>query len=414
MLEAALAAVDEDVLARDVAALVRVPSVTGDERAVLELLAGQARALGLAPRLVQEDLAALAAQPGQPGSEAPRDELWNLVVTLPGSDPAAGRLVLCGHVDVVTPGTERWSRDPFSGTLAEGRVYGRGSIDMKGGVVAALHALAAVAASGGAPASLELLAVSSEEDGGLGAFAALERDAAYDACLIPEPTELAVVCAQAGALTFTGTVRGRGAHAAARLEGVSAIDRYVPLHAALQAYEREINRDVRHPLMAELALPYPILVGRLEAGLWSSQVPDLLTFEGRLGVRVGESPAAARAGLEAAMRAADDGLGPPLELRWSGGQFGPGETRPDHPFVALVRDALGAETGALPPLTGVAYGADMRLFCERGIPTVMAGPRGLARAHAVDEWADVGELTRVARAIVRVSLGFGRRAPGTP
>jgi acetylornithine deacetylase len=283
---------------------------------------------------------------------------------------------------------------------------------MKGGVVAALHALAAVAASGGAPASLELLAVSSEEDGGLGAFAALARDAAYDACLIPEPTELAVVCAQAGALTFTGTVRGRGAHAAARLEGVSAIDRYVPLHAAMHAYERELNRDVRHPLMRELALPYPILVGRLEAGLWSSQVPDLLTFEGRLGVRVGESPAVARAGLEAALRAADDGLGPPLELRWAGGQFGSAETPPDHPFVALVRDALGAETGALPPRTGVAYGADMRLFCERGIPTVMAGARGLARAHAVDEWADVGELTRVARAIVRVALGFRQGASG--
>jgi acetylornithine deacetylase len=137
-------------------------------------------------------------------------------------------------------------------------------------------------------------------------------------------------------------------------------------------------------------------------------VPDLLIFEGRVGVRVGESPAAARAGLEDALRAADDGLGPPLELRWSGGQFGSGETRPDHPFVALVRDSLGAEIGVAPPLTGVPYGADMRLFCERGIPTVMAGARGLARAHAVDEWADVGELTRVARAIVRVALGFRR------
>jgi acetylornithine deacetylase len=409
-LDAALAAVDEAALARDVSAAVRVPSVTGDERAVLELLAAQAAALGLEARLVREDLAALEQHAGYPGRESARDELWNLVVTVPGADPAAGRLALCGHVDVVTAGTERWSRDPFSGALEDGRVHGRGSTDMKGGVLAALHALAAVSATGGAAASLELLAVSSEEDGGLGAFAALERDAAYDACLIPEPTELAVVCAQAGALTFSGTVYGRGAHAAARLEGVSAIDRYIPLHAALHAHERRINRHVAHPLMQLVPLPYPIVVGRLEAGLWSSQVPDRLVFEGRLGVRVGESPEAARAGLERALREADDGNGPPVELRWSGGQFRSGETRADEPFVSLVRVALAAELGREPPLAGVPYGADMRLFCERGIPTVMAGASGLSRAHAVDEWAEVAELSLIARAIVRIALGFDRRS----
>jgi acetylornithine deacetylase len=409
-LDAALAAVDEAALARDIAAAVRIPSVTGDERPVLELLAAQAAELGLDARLVREDLAALERLPGYPGHESPRGELWNLVVTLPGADPAAGRLALCGHVDVVTAGTERWSREPFSGALEDGRVHGRGSTDMKGGVLAALHALAAVSAAGGAAASLELLAVSSEEDGGLGAFAALERDAAYDACLIPEPTELTVVCAQAGALTFRGTVYGRGAHAAVRLEGVSAIDRYIPLHAALHAHERRINRHVSHPLMRLLPLPYPILVGRLEAGLWSSQVPDRLVFEGRLGVRIGESPEDARAGLEGALREADDSDGPPVELCWSGGQFRSGETRADEPFVSLVQAALGAELGREPPLAGVPYGADMRLFCERGIPTVMAGARGLARAHARNEWADVAELSLIARAIARVAIGFDRRS----
>jgi acetylornithine deacetylase len=402
-------AIDAGAIARDVAAAVRIPSITGDERGVLELLAARAEALGLTARLVCEDLARVEALPSYPGRETPRSELWTLVVGVPGRDPAAGRLAVCGHVDVVTPGSEPWSRDPFSGAIEDGRVHGRGSVDMKGGVVAALHALAALQRAGGAPADVELLAVSSEEDGGGGAFAALERDAAYDACLIPEPTELAVVCAQAGALTFTGTVTGRAAHAAARLEGVSAIDRYVPLHAALQAHERRINTDVAHPLMRRLPLPYPIVVGRLEAGLWSSQVPDRLTFQGRLGVRVGESPAEARAALEAALRAADDGAGPPAELRWSGGQFAPAETAPDDPFAGLVQRSLAAEIGRTPPFEGVPYGADMRLFCARGIPTVMVGPRGLARAHAVDEWVDIDELARVARAIVRVALGFRRR-----
>ena len=141
-----------------------------------------------------------------------------------------------------------------------------------------------------------LVAVASEEDGGLGAFAALERDAAFDACLIAEPTGFDVVCAHAGALTFEGVVPGVAAHAAHRLEGISAIDRYLPVHAALAEHERALNADVEHPLMRALELPYPLLVGRLEAGEWSSSVPDRLRFEGRAPVRVGEDVAAARAG----------------------------------------------------------------------------------------------------------------------
>ena len=115
--------------------------------------------------------------------------------------------------------------------MADGLVHGRGAVDMKGGVVAALHAMAAARGTrrwGGRPP-----AVASEEDGGLGTFAALEADDRYDACLMPEPTGLDVVCAQAGSLTFEGAVTGRGAHAARRLEGESAIDRYVDVHLAL-------------------------------------------------------------------------------------------------------------------------------------------------------------------------------------
>ena len=210
---------------------------------------------------------------------------------------------------------------------------------MKGAAAAALHALAEVARVGGAQAEIVLVAVASEEDGGLGAFAALERDAAFDACLIPEPTGFDVVCAQAGALTFEGVVPGVAAHAAHRLEGVSAIDRYLPVHRALAEHERALNADVEHPLMRALELPYPLLVGRLEAGEWSSSVPDRLRFEGRAPVRVGEDVEAARAGVEAVVAAAC----PQARLSWPGGQFASGQTDPEHPFALLVRGALGAE-----------------------------------------------------------------------
>jgi acetylornithine deacetylase len=123
--------------------------------------------------------------------------------------------------------------------------------------------------------------------------------------------------------------------------------------------------------MRELALPYPVSVGRLAAGEWSSSVPDRLVFEGRVGVRVGEELPAARAALEAAVRAADD-EDPPVEIAWTGGAFAPGETDPAHPWVGRVRAAVAAERGDA-RIAGVPWGADMRLFTARGIPAVMLG-----------------------------------------
>ena len=403
-----LETLDSGALARDAAAILRIPSVTGDERPVLAALADLAVAAGLDADLHEHDLAALRAHPDHPGEEAPREELWGLTVTLPGSAP--GRLALNGHVDVVGPGTLPWTTGPWSGELADGRLYGRGAVDMKGAVVAMLHALAALRTAGTATPEIVLQCVSSEEDGGLGTFAALERDAAFDAALIPEPTGFDVVCAQAGALTFRCVVPGRTAHAAHRLEGCSAIDRYVRVHAALAALEVRMNAGVEHPLMRALELPYPLLVGRVGGGEWSSQVPDRVEAEGRVGVPLGTDAAAVRALLEDAVAAALDDGEAPAEIHWTGGAYLPAETPADHPWAVRVAAAVSAERGRPARVAGVPWGADMRLFAARGIPCVMAGPSGIERAHAVDEWVAVDELAAVARTIVRLVVG-GCAAP---
>jgi acetylornithine deacetylase len=174
------------------------------------------------------------------------------------------------------------------------------------------------------------------------------------------------------------------------------------VHEALAAHERALNADVEHPLMRALELPYPLLVGRVEAGEWSSSVPDRLRFEGRAPVRVGEPVAAARAGVEAAVT----GACPQARVRWPGGQFASGETDPGHPFAALVRGALSAELGREAAVAGVPWGADMRLWTARGIPTVMAGTPGIELAHAVDERVRVDDLVTLARTIARVAEGF--------
>src|SRR5439155_8173493 len=126
---------DALTLADDLAAAVRVPSLTGQEKPVLELLAERGEALGLRAELREYPLVFDIDWPGQ---EISRDELWGLTLTRPGRGP---RLALCGHVDVVDIGMEAWNRDPFSGDIDYGRVHGRGSVDMKGGVIAAMHGL---------------------------------------------------------------------------------------------------------------------------------------------------------------------------------------------------------------------------------------------------------------------------------
>jgi acetylornithine deacetylase len=127
-----------------------------------------------------------------------------------------------------------------------------------------------------------------------------------------------------------------------------------------------------------------------------------VSFEGRLGVRVGETLDEAADGLRAAL------AGHPVQLGFTGARFGSGETPPNHPFTALVRAAGSAEAGREVAVAGVSYGADMRLFCERGIPCVMCGTPGMEHAHAVDERVAIDDLVRLSRTIGRVIEGLGR------
>jgi acetylornithine deacetylase len=369
-------------LVDDLAAAVRVPSLTGDEKPVLELLAERGEALGLRAELREYDLEAIRAHPGWPGAEAPREELWGLTLTRPGRGP---RLALCGHVDVVDVGTESWTHEPFSGAVADGRVHGRGSVDMKAGVVAALHGLADAQPG----REVVLHCVASEEDGGQGCFAELERDSEYEACLITEPTGFETVCAQGGSLTVIGEVLGKAAHAAERLHGRSAIDAYLPVHAALTDHEHALNADIEDDLMRELELAYPLVVGTLKAGEWASTVPDRLEFSCRLPVRVGES-------FDDALAAMQRAVGPDVRLRVDGGRFQAARTDEAGRFAQLVREVAGGG------FAGVPWGADMRLWTAKGIPTVMCGTHGIERAHAVDEYVEIADVVRLASVVQQV------------
>ncbi|MGW4211083.1 ArgE/DapE family deacylase [Lentzea sp. NPDC004789] len=410
---AALAAVDEAAIGRLLLELLEVPSVTGSaaESELQHVLAGHLERADLDVDLWSMNLPELRAHPDFPGGEAPRTEAWGLVGSSQGDGPT---LILQGHVDVVPPGDPaQWAGDPFRPRVAGDVVHGRGACDMKAGVVAILAALAAIrAAQVRLRGQVSAHFVVSEEDGGLGAFGTLQRGHTGDACIITEPTSGALMTANAGALTFRIEVPGRATHGSTRYVGVSAIDAYLPIHQALARLETRRNVD-RDPLMADYPVPYPLSVGTVRAGDWASTVPDLLVAEGRLGVRLGEDPAGARADLEQCVAeacAADPWLrAHPATVTWPGGQFASGRLAAGHPLADLVGAAHAEVTGARPAERGAPYGSDLRLYAGAGVPTLQYGPGDVRLAHSPHEQVRVSEIVTVTQALVLATL----RAVGT-
>ncbi len=292
-----------DTMLAEAARVVRLPSVSGTDGEN----EGQAHMAALFDRGGLEvdhwsiDLDAIRAHGDFPGMEVERTEAWGLVGRLPGSGDGA-TLMLNGHIDVVPTGDpDAWVDDPFSGAFRGDRLLGRGSCDMKAGLIAAHWAAQAIRTSGvRLRGDLLVASVQGEEDGGLGTFATLQRGWTADACVIPEPTELDIIPANSGALTFRLRVRGQATHAARRTDGVSSIDKFWPVWRAIQELEQRRHEHV-DPLTARWALAHPISIGTVHGGDWASSVPDLLVAEGRLGVAIGEPVDHARAEFEAAV-----------------------------------------------------------------------------------------------------------------
>jgi acetylornithine deacetylase len=397
--------VDRDRILADLCDLIAIPSITGDEGAAADHVASLFRDGGLNVARIDTDPEVLASDPAWPGSEMPRSNLPVVAGTLKGNR-AGPRILLIGHVDVVPAGDPRtWTTPPFQPVVRDGMVYGRGSCDMKGGLVSALEAVRVVAASGSDVAGeVVVVAVPSEEDGGGGALAAIRAGFTGDLAIIPEPTRLEVVVAHAGAITFTLDIPGKAAHASTRREGVSALDKVMVLLDALADDERSRNEAETNPLMQPLGLPYPTIVGKIHGGDWASTVLDRVVIEGRYGVKLGQSPDAAAAELERALAMAweqDEFLrGFPLRLEITGGRFGSAEIASDHALPLGLADAAQRATGRRPSSIGVPYGADMRLFVNEGnTPCVMYGPGDVRRAHAADEFVPLEEVVTCARVL---------------
>ena len=313
------------------------------------------------------------------------------------------------------PGDEvHWQYPAWQGTVTDGKVYGRGALDMKGGLACGLFAIKAIMDAGiSLKGDIHIQSVIGEEDGGCGALATILRGHTASAAIIMEPTELMVAPAQAGAMNFRIIVPGHPAHGCMRAEGVSAIEKFIPIYQALISFEKARNEAMDDPLFSAYELPIPLSIGTVQSGNWASTVPESLTFEGRFGIAVGEDMMTARQAFEAVVAEAsqaDEWLqAHPPTVEWWGGQFESAGISLDEPIVHAVSGAFEQIAGTSPTVQGMTYGADMRLLVnEANIPTLMFGPGDIRLAHRHNEHVPIDDLRIVTQTLVLTILRYCR------
>jgi acetylornithine deacetylase len=393
-----------------------------DEGALQEFVGGVLASLGAEVDQWEPDAAALRDHPMMPPWHH-----WEgrpiTVATLRGA--GGGRsLIVNGHIDVVSPGDPaNWTTPPFAADVRDGRIYGRGAVDMKGGVAAAIFALRALRETGVRLAGDVIVeVVPDEETCAMGTVAAIERGYRADAGLVPEPTRLDLWVATRGLLHGSFRVPGRSAHAEVNQPpweqggGVNAIERALPLIGALGELSDEwLGRpDKRHALLGTPRVQPTIIHG----GSFIANVPEDCTVHLNATYLPGDADASGYGSaprdeiLAAVGRRADrdDWLrANPVHWTWAT-DYPPAEIDHDEAIVAVAA-AAAREVGGAARLEGIDTTYDGALLTRlAGVPSPALGPGDLGRAHAPDEWIGIDELVAGARAYARAIVAWSGAA----
>ncbi len=330
-----------------------------------------------------------------------RQQKANLFATV-GDGPAPG-LILSGHTDVVPVDGQNWSSDPFCATLRDGRLYGRGSADMKGFIAVALALVPRLLARQAAPAPVHLALSYDEEVGCLGVRGLIKdlQDSGLQAagCIVGEPTGMALVLGHKGAQAWRCCVRGREAHSSLAPTGVNAIENAAELIVAIRRYAEQLRQteapnpgfDVPHTTMQ---------TAWIQGGIATNVVPRDCEFRIDMrhlaatdpGALIGHLQAHARDLLLPRMRA----TAPEADIQFERlGEIPPFDTPPDSPLVQRVRRHLGRHADDAPRYMG--FGTEAGLFQRIGIPALICGPGFIDQAHKPDEFIALDQLNHCER-----------------
>jgi acetylornithine deacetylase len=375
--------------------------------------------IALARALVRADSRNPSLVAGAPGEgEAARVlagtlQAWGFAVELQEAAPGrpnvvarvgrrGGRsLMLNGHLDVV--GVEGMAHPPFDAEERQGRLYGRGATDMKGGVAAMCAAAARAARAGPLAGEVIIAAVIDEEYESLGTRALLEAGVRAEGAIVTEPTRLAIAPAHRGFAWIDVVVRGRAAHGSRYDVGVDAITHAGLLLAELDAHARDVLVRRTHPLLGHASRH----ASTIEGGTAWSVYPDRCALRIERRTLPGEGAGAALAEVREAcerLRARHASFDAAATLAFA---QGPSDVPEDAPLVRALRGAMEG-SGEAVRVEGLSAWTDAALLNEAGIPAICYGPGDIALAHAAAEWVELAEVER-ATAVLEAMIGLWMR-----
>jgi acetylornithine deacetylase len=328
----------------------------------------------------------------------------NLFATIGAGKPAG--VIVSGHTDTVPWDNQDWSVDPLGGELRDGRLYGRGSADMKSFIGLAVAQVPAWLAAD-LPNAIHLALSYDEEVGGFGAERLIADMRASGvrplACIVGEPTGMVPAIAHKGVYRWRCCVRGHAAHSSLTPKAVNAIEVGARVIGKLvDMSERWRDGDERYE---GFDVPYTTSsVGVIEGGVADNIVPEDCRFHyefrnlpGTDALAMQAELTAYAASLEPAMRAVDDAAGIRFETICAMPAF---LARDDDPAVALARRLAESKVTTL-----VAFGTEAGLFQRAGVPTVVCGPGHIAQAHQADEFVSLEQLAAAERFLQALAAG---------
>jgi acetylornithine deacetylase len=385
--------------------LVRIPSVVGDEGAAQEKISALFAEAGLSVKRLYPDLQAIKSHPAFIDTQMSYENRYNVIGRLDGEDDAKS-LVVNGHIDVVSPEpTDAWTKDPWGAEIENGRMYGRGSGDMKAGIVANLFALKALESVGMRPRGpVEVHSVIDEEAGGAGGtLACLAAGHTADGWIATEPHHLKVVISHAGINYFRVRITGKTAHAGLAHLGVNAALKMIPIATALAELDQKRGREVRFPLYEKgSGRSCHLNIGTFHAGDWPSTVAGKAEIACRIGFIPGETEARIKKLVErtvAEAAAKDEWLSahPPV-VEWFGWRAEPWYQDPAHPLVTTLKKNLEYAVGEPVEIAGRASGNDGRFAPYFNMPSVVTGPVA-GNIHGLDEYVELNTVLQTTATI---------------
>lgn len=300
-------------------------------------------------------------------------------------------LILNGHLDVV-PAGGGWSVPPMSLTEHKGKLYGRGTCDMKGAISAMVAAAIRIAREKKPlKKNLVLLFVGDEETKNLGIRALLaERNIAADAALIGEPSEMRVLFGNKGYASYYVKTRGKACHASTPHLGENAIYHMAPVLVKLQQYARQVQK-IKDPYMGGASFS----VGTIQGGTKINIVPEHCEIEVERRVLPGETAKSVLKELQDALCAMAE-----VEPR---SFMAAGFTSPQHPFIKKVSQETAEVVGEKETPDVFLAGTEASFFTNLGIPTAIIGPGSLKQAHRVDEFVEKEQLLQSVELYYRIA-----------